>query len=766
MLRRTVLPGFCVLLAMHGLHAQTTSSLSGRVTDATTASPLVGAQVRVLLEDTNFSAVTEADGAYSFTGVPSGIHRVQVAFLGYGPVLVPEVWLRSGKVEVLDIAMQPASTEMGEAIVEGLAPRTMSPVSSYALTVEQSLRYPATFFDPARLASTRPGVAGTNDQANHFSVRGNGPSSNAWLLEGAEIVNPNHLTNAGTASDYPTLSGGGVTILSAQMLGTSQLLTGGMPTAYGNAIGGIMDLQLRRGVTEGPAFTAQAGLLGIDVSTEGPFSKGGDASYLVNYRYSTLGLLSAMSVDIGDEVITFQDLSFHVSLPVKRASISLFGLGGMSSNEFTAVEDSAEWQFDKDSQNIIYNASMGALGSTVKIPLGGRAIWHTTLVASENDQARDADGSLPRRGTFSEEARLSERKLTVESHLRGSLGSAMTYRIGGSVMERVVDKTLGVVEQTAGNLVRPYVHGGFAITEHLRLEAGLAYAYYSFNGADAIEPRGTLQYRFGGRSSVAVAVGQRSQLPQVQSFPVRENGGLLSNDRIGLTLTRDVVVAVDHAFQPHIVLHGEVFVQKLMDVPVADTTGILFTPAQGTSMANVWDAPVVMDLLQTGEGTNQGFEISLQHLFHRRLFYTVNATLFDATATDAFNAQFNARWNTGFIGNLVVGKEFEKQKDRLKRTWGVNVRANGMGGQRYPAPGSQYASGAAWSDQYASYYRIDLRMYVKREREGRSGMWALDLQNVTNAQNEAYRYFDTRKNEVVTKYQLGLIPNLSYRIEF
>jgi hypothetical protein len=61
---------------------------------------------------------------------------------------------------------------------------------------------------------------------------------------------------------------------------------------------------------------------------------------------------------------------------------------------------------------------------------------------------------------------------------------------------------------------------------------------------------------------------------------------------------------------------------------------------------------------------------------------------------------------------------------------------------------------------------MDLRVYLKRDRKGRTGMWALDLQNLTNRQNEAYVYYDQRKGEIVTKYQLGLIPNLSYRIEF
>lgn len=75
-------------------------------------------------------------------------------------------------------------------------------------------------------------------------------------------------------------------------------------------------------------------------------------------------------------------------------------------------------------------------------------------------------------------------------------------------------------------------------------------------------------------------------------------------------------------------------------------------------------------------------------------------------------------------------------------------------------------TGEPYSAQLHDVYRIDLRVYLKRDRNGRTGQWSLDLQNATNARNEAFRYFDYRKGETVTRYQLGLIPNLSYRIEF
>ncbi|MEO8587952.1 MAG: TonB-dependent receptor [Flavobacteriales bacterium] len=766
------------LVLFHGVkaQAQTTASLYGRVTDATTTLPLIGAQVRVLLEDTAFSAVTNADGTFRFHAVPSGIHRVQVAFLGYGPVLVPEVWLRTGKAEVVDIAMQASSTEIGEVIVEGVGPRHLTPVSSHALTVEQSLRFPATFFDPARLAATQPGVASTNDQANHFSVRGNGPASNAWMLEGAEIVNPNHLTNAGTASDQPTLSGGGVDILSAQMLGTSQLLTGGFPTAYGNALGGIMDMQLRRGATDAQAFTAQVGLIGIDLSTEGPFKKGGDASYLVNYRYSTLGLLSAMGVNLGDEVITFQDLSFHVSLPLGRGSISLFGLGGVSSNTFEAKTDTAEWEFDKDSRNIDYTASMGAVGSSLRIPIGQGAVWHTTAVLSENDQERSEERlSTSYEVTGTSTSALNERKLSVVSCVRGACGARFTYQVGGSAMDRTVQKDQVNEERIEGWLMRPYAQGTVALTDRLRVEAGVAYAHYTFNSSSVVEPRATIQLRIGADRSLSLAAGQRSQLPNVQLFAVQPGSDLWNNSAIGLTRAQDIVLAYDHPFRPHLVLHAEVFQQRVLDVPTGDPG--FFQPALNDdgSMVNAWDAPLFLPLTNTGDATNTGVEVSFVHTFRNALFYQVNATLLDAVYTGFDDKERDGRWNTVAIGNVIVGREFVKQKEGLKRTWGVNGRLNGTGGQRVTpideelssiSGGTVYDVDRPMAEQLPMFYRVDLRIYLKREHEGRTGMWALDVQNLTGAQNEAYRYYDVRKGEVVTKYQLGLIPNLSYRIEF
>jgi len=765
--------GFLFALSVITANAQTTSTLSGRVSDASTSAPLIGAAVQVFVADTSYGTTTDSTGAFRFAQLPTGIHRVRASYTGHAPAEIMEVWVRLGKEEMVDIALQQADKQLAEVEVLGMTPQRLSPMSAHTLTVEQSLRYPATFFDPARLAMNYAGVASTNDQANHFSVRGNGPASNAWLLEGAEIVNPNHLTNAGTQSDYPTLSGGGTTILSAQMLGTSRLLLGGLSAPYGNALGGIMDLQLRPGTTARRAFTGQAGLLGIDLSTEGPFRKGGKASYLVNYRYSTLGLLSAMGVALGDEAIAFQDLSFNLSLPMGKTLLTVFGVGGTSSNRFNA-KDSTQWEFDKDSQNIDYTAKVGVAGLTFRMPLGARAVWRTTAVISENDQEREmeytnyiADGTFLKRTAV-----LRERKLSLVSYVRGASGTRFTYQLGGSAMERTMQKDLDIPEVVIGWLVRPYAQSTYAITERLHAEVGLAYSHYTYNASSVVEPRFALRWGMRGGRSLSVSAGQRGQLPNVQLFPVSSMRSfatypLIDNRSVGMTQAKEVVLSYDHPFKSFLVLHAEAYIQHQQQIPWGDNGAYNTTFFQRASLVNGWDNYYILPFTGRGESWNKGLELSLAHAIHKGFFYQVNGTLLDARYTDVIGASMDSRWNTRAMGNVVIGREFVKEEDAAKRTWGVNGRINATGGQRYtPSPNSPSEIVQPYSAQYNTFYRVDLRIYLKRERKGHTGMWSLDLLNATNAKNEAYRYFDNRKGEVVTKYQLGLIPNLSYRIEF
>lgn len=151
--------------------------------------------------------------------------------------------------------------------------------------------------------------------------RGNAPRSLQWRLEDVEIPNPNHF------ADVTTFGGGGFTSLSSFVLGNSDFFTGAFPAEYSNALSGVFDMNMRNGNNRKWEHAFKVGVLGVDASSEGPFKKGYNGSYIINYRYSTLSLLSPLLPDDADGT-NYQDLSFKFFLPTKKAGIfTVWGTG-------------------------------------------------------------------------------------------------------------------------------------------------------------------------------------------------------------------------------------------------------------------------------------------------------------------------------------------------------------------------------------------------------------------------------------------------------
>ena len=748
----------------------------GTVRDAATGATLPNAAVVVERTQPQVGAATDSLGRFIISQVAVGLWSVKASIVGYEAASVHEVWVRSGKESVLEFALSPARIEL-QPVVVGVVDRWQIAHSAVVLlTVEQGLRYPAMFQDPARLLTATPSVAAPNDQANHLMVRGNGPLANTWLLEGAEMVCPNHLGNAGTASDLPTLTGGGVSILSAQMLGPSSLRTGSMPASHGNALGGITDLSLRQGNAQEREWTVQAGLIGIDVSAEGPITKRGKDFHLVNYRYSTLGLLSAMGVDIGDEAISFQDISFHAGSRIgERGEWRVFGLGGVSSNTFKAKADTAQWEFDKDSRDINYASSMGAVGATLKLPLGKRSLMHATALWSgayqeRSEYEKDTGAMAPWRDFAS----LYERKLSLVAAIEGPWGKWLHYTVGGSAMERMLVNVLADTAQ--GWLLRPFAQVRATLPGNIVATVGMGYSHYTYNLSGLLEPRIDLLKTLRGKGAVLLSAGVRGQLPQHAVINLSDLSsastamGVPDNRALGFQRSEDLTVGYEHRVDYYTSVRAEAYGQRITRVPVP-WSGLNITGLQ-EPLTNAWDEPQYLPMEASAETRNLGVELSVKQAMSKGFYWLMNGSVFRST-TVADGVERRARWDAGWTANAMAGKEWSRSKEDRVRSWGVGLRALGVGGLRYTPFEAQwrtshwaFITGEPFSARLHDVYRIDLRVYLKRDRDGRTGLWAIDVQNVANTRNEAYKAFDFRKGETITRYQLGLIPNLSYRIEF
>jgi len=757
-----------------------TQTIRGRISDSDNNQPLAGVSIKIVATD--LGAVTADDGTFQILAAPIGRCALQISRLGYETILVPELLLEAGKEKVLAIVLKQATKTLDEAVVTTARPVAMTSVQS--ITNEQTMRYAATFLDPARLAASFAGVTAANDQANGLAIRGNSPNGLQWRLEGVEIVNPNHLSNAGTFSDRPSQAGGGTTILSAQLMERADFLTGAFPAEYGNALSGVMDVHLRRGNDNRTEFTGQAGLLGVDLSVEGPFSKKSKATYLVNYRYSFTGLLGALGVKFGGEDIRYQDLSFNFTFPTKRAgTFTVFGMGGLSSNNFTAQRDTLQWLVQKDGFDIDFKNKMGAVGLTHTVNLGKNTTWNTVVAASALETNREAyilSKTQDRR--FQVEAdSLMKARFSVATSLTHKLGMGWQVR-GGFYVTRQIDDVSSrapflALGRAEGMIVQPYASVSGRILPRLSLQAGLHYLNYTYNKTSSVEPRAALRFDANARQSFSFSYGLHSQLqvPQlytsVKNSDVRQN--IRANALLGLTRAHHLVLGYEYRWRKQSSLRLEAYYQSIFNVPIAKIPSVLsYRVMPAFSALNLEEQFVDAELTNAGTGRNYGIEATYQRFLQRNYYLLITGSVYSATYVAQDGVRRSTRFDGGHTFSFTGGKEFSRKPNR---SLGVNLRVLWLGGfQDSPidveasddANRTVYKVTQLYSVKLRDYFRPDLRLYWKKNKPGFTRTWSIDVQNLTSTQNEANSYFDILQNKVVKRYQLGIIPVISYRVEF
>lgn len=770
--------------------AQTpTQTLRGKVVDAISLQPLVGATVALLESDPPLGSVTDEKGNYEIPGTPIGDYRMQVSFLGYETLVVAEIQVEAGRETVQDIRLREQPEALGEVTVRAQGTGSSGhPVSLRTLTVEEQFRYPVTFFDPARVAASYPGVSAPDDQANHLSIRGNSPNAVRWRVEGVDIVNPNHTANAGTFSDRPSSAGGGVSILSAQVLGVSNFLTGAFPTGYGNSIGGVMDMRFRKGNNSQRQFVAQAGVIGLEGAAEGPFlspqptvsspQSGRGASFLLNYRYSFTGLLTSFGVDFGGEEIGFQDVSFHLNFPTEKAGeFGIFGLGGKSKNIFTSPLDSLEIKEDKERFDIDFQSKMGALGVTHVLPLGKKGVLRSVAALSALEHVRTADwvALIPEPIRWDEDE-ITERKLALSSIFTQKISARSQWRAGVQASQEHSDfyafanDNFGAAELRGtvdGWLVQPFAEWQKWLAPRWELVAGAQLSHFTFSEKTVLEPRASLRFLAAPKSQFSLAYGLHSQTqtPQLQALSA-------DGEKLGFNRSHHLVFGYRQNLRERFVLDVEAYYQHLFDLPVSAQPERKFSVVNLTEFTDFKDETLVSD----GTARNYGLDLSLQEYWNNGSFGLLSGSWYRSLYTAADGVERPTRWDGRYTLNLVYGQEWTKLKNSGKtRALGYSIAYVWLGGFRQRpisisasdvAGRTVFLASADFTERLKNYKRMDVRLYIKWERPNRTSLLSLDVQNLLNEENEAFRFFDVVQRRSAVRYQLGVIPVLSWRMEF
>ncbi len=603
--------------------AQTlTQTVRGKIIDQEAQSPLPGANVLVLDTDPLLGTSTEADGSFRIERVPVGRHTLKISCVGYEDAQIPELTIGSGKEVVLTIRLTESLIQMEELVVtaeseKGKPNNELAFISARSFTVEETKRYAASINDPARMALSFAGVASNDDGSNNIVIRGNSPRGVLWRLEGIEVPNPNHFGEEGA-------SGGGVSMLSVNALDNSDFYTGAFPAEYGNASSGVFDIKLRKGNSERREYALQAGLLGVDFAAEGPFGSNTNASYLINYRYSTLGILGALGINVvGDAIPNFQDLTLKVQVPTRRAgSFSLWGLGGLSRQ---ATEDNAERES--------FRYDMGTSGLSHTYFFGSNTYAETTL-----SYAKSVNSFLDREpaNRYAYDERFTNNALRGSWLLNHKLSARHTARVGLIISRLSFDLFSQTTENdtvltnldTRGStyLLQSYGQWKWRISEQLTLNAGLHHMHFALNDNASLEPRAGLRWEFTARQALNLGFGIHSRLdPLVNYFATfRSEGSVVPeqpNRQLELTKARHYVIGYENRLRKDLHLKVEVYYQQLYDVPIGFAGGYDAPWYSTFSMINYEEGIVSVPLRNDGTGQNSGVDLTLEKFFTRQYYF-------------------------------------------------------------------------------------------------------------------------------------------------
>lgn len=782
---------FTLLFFSFFVHAQTiTQNIRGTIVDADSEMPLIGVTIVLDGSEPFVGTTTDLDGNFKLANVPIGRVNLKISYVGYEDLNLGNLLLTSGKELVLDLKMTEGFAELDVYTVigsdNGEKPlNEMATVSARSFSVEETQRYAASAYDPARMVATYAGVSNAGDDlANEISIRGNSPKGIMWRLEGIEVPNPNHFGSAGG-------SGGGISMLSSSTLATSDFYTGAFPAEFGNATSGVFDMKLRNGNNEKREHAIMVGALGIEAATEGYFKKGSAASYLINYRYSTLGLVSLAFPVVGDVLPAYQDVSFKINVPTQKAgTFALFGLGGINKATLEADADSTLWEYSDDNESFVEDQKIGIIGLKHTYYLSNKTYLRTIFAYSQDDYTDEYSILLPeedyRKDVFdfttfkNSTARIStmlNHKFNSQNTLRaGYIGSQIGYDFKYDARTNAGTWINFINSDGNAFLNQAYVQWKHKANAKLTLNGGIHFTHFALNGSYAIDPRFALQYEINNHQSFSISTGLHSKPEHISTYFLNSIvDGVTStstpNKELGLTQSAQAVVGYSHRFHNSINLSVEAYYQHQFNVPVENDSSSRHSILNS---ADIWSLMGRQPLVNEGEGANYGLDITLQKPLNNLYYYLVTGSIYKSTYTTLNGASYNSRYNGRYSLNLLGGKEFKVGKSK-KNLIGLNGKFILKGGNRY-TPIDLEASQAAgqeirlndqpFGDQAVPYYRFDIGFSYKINRPKATHSILFDIQNVTNRANIWVEFYHPEANEILADTQTGLFPFFNYRVEF
>jgi len=769
-----------------------TQVIRGTIVDEVTGYPLPGANVILLESDPPVGTTTDLDGRFTLQNVSLGRQSIEIRYIGYESKMIPNLLLTIAKEVVLEIKLTEQVMEFEEVTVKAFSRKEkplndMAMISARSFSIEETERFAGSLGDPSRMVANYAGVVTQNDSRNDIIIRGNSPTGLLWRLEDIEIPNPNHFGALGT-------TGGPVSMLNNNLLTNSDFLTGAFPAEYGNALAGAFDLNMRSGNNQVREYTGQIGFNGFELGAEGPFSMkktGPKASYLANFRYSTLDVFHKLGINFGTgaAIPEYKDLTFLIDIPgTKLGRFKLIGLYGDSYVSLgREKEDTANNQYTARGTATDFGSKLGVVGLSHVYYLNENSRFKTTLSYQTTSSTTVFD-SIKNNWELTipmYRSRQAEDKISFSTQYKQKINTRNNFSLGiiidryyidylDSVKNTDIQQFQEIINTRAGmSLYRAYAQWQHKFNDRLSAVAGLNFQHFALNNESALEPRISVKWSINNKQSLSFGYGKHSQMqPKIIYYTITHdtanNIDFTTNEYLKFTRAEHIILGYDYLINKDFRIKIESYAQRLYRVPIKES----FPEFSMINTGDFFGIPQEDSLINEGSGRNYGIELTVEKFLSQGYYFLFTASVFDSKYMGYDEILRNTAFNGNYVFNLLGGYEFSLRNNRMLT---LDMKAVWAGGRRY-VPIDEVLSrienseerdwNLAYHDKYNDYFRTDLRIGFKTNGKKTSQEWAIDLQNLTGFQSLFMEGWDAAKNKKYTVYQQGFYPMFLYRIQF